>query len=207
LGFDTYLLERGKPCHHTCTCTLRPRLSYMYMSICYCVVTVQGCFQLGKALCIPPTAVLGGLVIITSYMASPAVVMVPGTNWSEPALVWLCINMPTGSTKSALYQYLHGIITQVRTACGYASRDPAWLLGDASCEKMGDLMAANGGRLLGLYDELSTFLTQLNLYRGKGLTLTHELAVFLQLFNGHSWTRTTGTWENSVCRHTSVKAS
>ena len=136
---------------------------------------------------------LGGLVIITSYITSPAVVEVPRTNWSEPALVWLCINMPTGSTKSALFQYLQGIVVRVRQACGYTSRDPVWLLGDATCEKMGVLMAANGGRLLGLYDELSTFLTQLNLYRGKGLSLSHELAVFLQLFNGHSWTRTTGT--------------
>lgn len=57
---------------------------------------------------------------------------------------------------------------------------------------MGDLMAANGGRLLGLYDELTTFLTQLNLYRGKGLALSHELAIFLQLYNGHSWKRATG---------------
>ena len=45
-------------------------------------------------------AVLGGLVIITSYMTSPAIVAVPGVDWSEPALVWLCISMPTGSTKS-----------------------------------------------------------------------------------------------------------
>ena len=76
----------------------------------------------------------------------------------------------------------------MRKACGYSvpviqcgcSSDPVWLLGDATCEKMGDLMAANGGRLLGLYDELSTFLTQLNLYRGKGLTLSHELASVVQ---------------------------
>ena len=39
-------------------------------------------------------------------------------------------------------------------------------------------MAENGGRLLGLYDELTT---QLNLYRGKGLSLTREMAIFLQL--------------------------
>ena len=133
-------------------------------------------------------------MIITSYMTSPAVVAVPGTDWSEPALVWLCINMPTGSTKSALFHYLQGIVVRMRKACGYSSRTTVWLLGDATCEKMGDLMAANGGRLLGLYDELSTFLTQLNLYRGKGLTLSHELAVFLQLFNGHSWSRTTGMY-------------
>ena len=53
-------------------------------------------------------------------------------------------------------------------------------------------MAANGGRLFGLYDELTTLLTQLNLYRGKGLALSHELAIFLQLYNEHSWKRATG---------------
>ena len=103
--------------------------------------------------------------------------------------------MPTGSTKSALFQYLRGIVIKVRKACSYTIRDPSWLLGDATCEKMGELMSANGGRLLGLYDELSTFLTQLNLYRGKGLALSHELAVFLQLFNGSSWTRATGIFK------------
>ena len=109
---------------------------------------------------------LGGLITLTSYVVSPAVVKVPHTEWAERVLVWISINMPTGSTKSALYQYMHSILVRVRATCGLTARDPAWLLGDATCEKMGDLMAANGGRLLGLYDELSTFLTQLNLYKG-----------------------------------------
>ena len=126
----------------------------------------------------PPIAVLGGLLINTSYIISPATVQVPGTEWCEKALVWLSINMPTGSTKSALYQYLHTVIIKVRERCGCSSRDPTWLLGDATCEKMGDLMASNGGRLLGLYDELSSFLSQLNLYRGKGVALSHELALY-----------------------------
>lgn len=58
---------------------------------------------------------------------------------------------------------------------------------------MGAMMSENACRLFGLYDELSAFLTQLNLYRGRGLTDTHELAVFLQLYNGHPWRRDTGT--------------
>ena len=106
--------------------------------------------------------------------------------------MWLSVNMPTGSSKSSLYHFLHSIITTVRRECGCTARDPARLLGDASCEKMGDLMAMNSSQLLGLYDELSTFLTQLNLYRGKGLNLTHELALFLKLYNGHPWARATG---------------
>ena len=129
----------------------------------------------------PSTAVLCGLITITSYVISPAVVKVPNTEWSETALLWLSMNMPTGSTKSALYQYLSSVILRVRKECGYRPIDAVWLLGDATCEKMGDLMAANDGRPLGLYDELTSFLTQLNLYRGKGLTLSHELALFLQL--------------------------
>ena len=153
---------------------------------------LQGCFQIGKALCMPPTAVLCGLISLTSYIISPAVVKVPNTEWCEPAIVWLSINMPTGSTKSALYNFLTSIILKVRAKCGYKKIDPVWLLGDATCEKMGDLMCANNARLLGLYDELTSFLTQLNLYRGKGLTMSHELALFLQLYNGHAWTRATG---------------
>ena len=53
-------------------------------------------------------------------------------------------------------------------------------------------MADNSGRLLGLCDELSSFLTKINLYCGKGLTDTHDLAVFLELYNGNEWTRCTG---------------
>ena len=88
---------------------------------------------------------------------------VPGTQWTQRALIWMSINMPTGSTKSALFQYLQNIIMQIRQKHKYKSHDPVWLLGDTTYEKMGDLMASNENRLLGLYDELSTFLSQLNL--------------------------------------------
>lgn len=128
-------------------------------------------------------------------------VEVPNTEWREPVLIWLSINMPTGSTKSAIYHYLNRIVLEIRKKAGYSTIDPAWLLGDATCEKMGDLMSANDGRLLGLYDELTSILTQLNLYRGKGLTLSHELALFLQLYNGHSWVRTTGISQSSSTKY------
>lgn len=49
-------------------------------------------------------------------------------------------------------------------------------------------MAANGERLLGLYDELTTFLT----VKRKARKGSKPLALFLQLYNGHSWTRATG---------------
>lgn len=148
-------------------------------------------------------------MINTSYIISPAVVQVPGTEWCEKALVWLSICLQAVLSRH-LYQYLHTVIMKVRDRCGCSPCEPTWLLGDATCEKMGDLMASNKGRLLGLYDELSSFLSQLNLYRGKGVTLSHELALFFQLYNGHSWTRATGKIQKMylsfLCLDTSGKS-
>lgn len=84
------------------------------------------------------------------------------------------------------------LVQQAREKLKISRIDPAWLLDEASFEKMGELMAANHSKLLGMYDELSTFLAQINIYRGKGLADSHDLATFLSLYNGKSWTRATG---------------
>ena len=73
---------------------------------------------------------------------------------------------------------------EVRQSAGIPSDDPAWILDD-TFEKMEALMCDNSSRILGFYDELSAFLTQINLFHGRNLSDSHELALFLQLFNGH----------------------
>ena len=70
---------------------------------------------MGKALSVPPAAVLGGLLIITSFVISLAVVTVPGTSWIEPALIWLT----TGSRKTTIYQFLRDILAKIRRKCQY----------------------------------------------------------------------------------------
>ena len=67
-----------------------------------------------------------------------------------------------------------------------------WLLDEASFEKMGAMMASNNNKIFGLYDELSTFLSQINIYRGRGLSESHDMATFLSLYNAKSWSRATG---------------
>ena len=99
--------------------------------------------------------------------------------------------MATGSGKSTLYRHLVDILKRIRHACNITEDDPSWIFDDASFEKMGALMAENSCRLLGLYDELTSFLSKINLYRGKGLLDTHEMSVFLQLYNSHHWRRDT----------------
>ena len=71
--------------------------------------------------------------------------------------------------------------------------DPAWLLDDQSFEKMRESMFMNHSKLLGLYDELSTFLAQLNICRGHGVAESHEVALFLQLYGADAWIWRTGT--------------
>ena len=53
-------------------------------------------------------------------------------------------------------------------------------------------MCQNGGKMLGLYDELTNWLSQVNLYCGnKGLLDTHELTKLLELFGATAWSRQT----------------
>ena len=109
----------------------------------------------------------------------------------EPVLAWVTISMPTGSGKSTLFRHIIVLLLKIRSKCEVTDTDPSWLFDDALFEKMGSLMAQNSCRLLGFYDEMSAFLSQINLYRGKGLLDSHEMAVFLQLYNGQHWRRDT----------------
>ena len=69
---------------------------------------------MGKSLSVPPSAILGGLLILTSYLLSPTVIKTPANNWMEAALIWLTISMPTGSRKSTVYQFLIDLLKKVR---------------------------------------------------------------------------------------------
>ena len=120
---------------------------------------------MGKALSIPPTAVLASLLGLTGFLLSPSMVQVDGTDWKEPVLIWECVCMPTGSGKSPLCTYIANLLQDIRSKTGDKS---AWQVEDATFEKMGELMSENGSRILGMYDELTIFLTQINLYRGRG---------------------------------------
>jgi len=140
----------------------------------------------------PPSAVLSGLLLLTGYRLSHCIIKVPNTNWTEPLLMWLTICMPTGSGKTPLYTFLMNTLKKVRFHCHLTDDDPSWFLDEASFEMMGALMSKNDNKLLGLYDELSTFLAQINIYRGKGLIESHDLATFLSMYNAKSWNRDTG---------------
>ena len=62
-------------------------------------------------------------------------------------------------------QVLRKLVQQCRIQSGLNDVDLSWLLEDQSFEKMGESMSLNHFKLLGLYNELPTFLTQINVCR------------------------------------------
>ena len=87
---------------------------YVHNILSCSIILVKGCKQVGKSFSVPPSAILGGLMVLSSYLLSPAKIHVPGLSWDEPALVWLTISMPTGSQKSTAYQFLRDVLKKVR---------------------------------------------------------------------------------------------
>ena len=150
------------------------------------------------------TSVLSGLLILISYFTSHAVVNPFGTDWWW--LVWIVIVMLTGAGKSTLFKFLKGILCTVRRKIedkeqmNGNGKVADWVTEEASMEKMGAMMCDNSSKIIGIYDELTHFLTQINIYRNHGLSDTHDLAMFLQLYNGLPWSRRTGTIMNCHCR-------
>lgn len=65
---------------------------------------------------------MGGLLILTSFVLSPSVVTVPGTDWVEPTPIWLTISMPTGSRKTTVYQFRRRLLQDIRQAAGCSGR-------------------------------------------------------------------------------------
>ena len=78
----------------------------------------QGCAEIGKAMSMPPTAVLGGILVVVAFCMSHGSVSVPGTERVEPILLWVSIGMPTGSGKSPLYKFLLSLMRKARARIG-----------------------------------------------------------------------------------------
>ena len=113
----------------------------------------------------PVAAVLVGLLLIVSFTMSHSVVEVEGTDWVEPVLLWISVCMPTGTGKSSLCKFLRKLIMEAEKLCGDHEDDSiSWMMDNQSFKKMGDIMHKNYWKLLGLYDELSMLLSQVNIF-------------------------------------------
>ena len=81
--------------------SMTPIISFIKVPSC----TSQGCSQVGKAITLPATAVVVGLILILSFTMSHSV-EVAGTDWVEPVLVWMAIMHAHWNGKVILVQSL-----------------------------------------------------------------------------------------------------
>ena len=101
--------------------------------------------------------------------------------------------MPTGSRKSGMCKYLTKLVESAWSTCVLDDSTPPWFLDNQSFKKIGALMSDNHCILFGLDDELSIFLSQINVTCGRTLSDSHELALsFIMAMDG--WVRKTGNY-------------
>ena len=140
----------------------------------------------------PPIAVLAGLLVTVRFAMSHSVVQVADTDWVEPVLLLIASCMQTGSGKLGLCKFLKSLVSRTHSECKLGQSIPAWCLDDQSFEKMGAIMSENHGKLLRLYNELPMLLSQINVFSSRGVSNSHEAAMFLQLYGANEWVRRTG---------------
>ena len=106
------------------------------------------------------------------------------------SLLKLCNSyFATGRCKSALHQFLRDIMQDVTDQLrdnGHQTKDMC--LPHCTWDKFGDILANSGGRSVGLYDEIVSFFSTMNMYSSTKLQVYQD---FLQMYTGKTKTRET----------------
>lgn len=100
-----------------------------------------------------------------------------------------------GRCKSAFHEFLSDILELVADRVEvHGVKAKQMVLPHCTWDKFGELLAESGGRSLGLFDELMSFFSTMNMYSSHKLQIsdTREYQDFLQLFTGKAKTRETG---------------
>lgn len=99
----------------------------------------------------------------------------------------------TGRCKSVFHTWLKNVMSDVAKSLGAHNDVEDMILTNCTWERFGERMALGGGRQLGLFDELTSFLATMNMYSSQknAVSDTKEYQEFLSMFNGNSRTRET----------------
>lgn len=103
--------------------------------------------------------------------------------YSVPIMTLFLIIITTGRCKSALHQFLRDIMQDVTDHLrnnGHQTKE--MFLPHCTWDKFGDILANSGGRAVGLYDEIVSFFSTMNMYSSAKLQVsdTKEYQDFLQ---------------------------
>ncbi len=106
----------------------------------------------------------------------------------------------TGRCKSALHKFIENVMEKVsdnvsktKRKNGITQCPGTMILPHCTWDKFGDILANNGGRLYGLFDELVSFFSTMNMYSSSKSSVqdNREYQDFLKMFTGKAKNRET----------------
>ena len=102
-----------------------------------------------------------------------------------------------GRCKSALHRFLESLIEKVSNnvpaVYGKSNHTGTMILPHCTWDKFGDILANNGGWVYGLFDELISFFSTINMYSSSKSTVQDNQVYqdFLKMFTGKAKNRET----------------
>ena len=149
-----------------------------------------------NAIGVPPEFILWPLLTtIASQMGTNASVKI-NDEWSEPSILWFVIAARKGEKKTAALKRIKRPIEDLQKKLveqwkkddddSKPVQPPQLVVDHFSFEQLHSIMCRNRGQVLGLFDEMSSFYGQLDLYKHSS---TIDRKTLLTLNGGGSWSR------------------
>ena len=149
------------------------------------------------------------LTIIAGCMGINAHVAI-NQMWTEPAIVWFIVAANKGQKKTAALRLLKKPLEEIeeieeqewrktltQTQKSSSNTTPPQLcIDNFSFEELHNVMKRNGSQILGLFDEMSTMYSQLDLYKQSGSVMDRKTLITLN--GGSSWSRNYKTYTASM---------
>ena len=139
------------------------------------------------------------LTIAAACMGVNAHVAINGM-WKEPAIVWFIVVPNKGQKKTAALRLLKKPLEEIecteaenwrrqqqQLATTTTDNPPQLCIDNFSFEELHHAMKRNGSQILGLFDEMSTMYSQLDLYKQSGSVMDRKTLITLN--GGSSWSR------------------
>lgn len=109
-----------------------------------------------------------------------------------------CFFFYTGRCKSTFHQFLADLMERMKTEVALKHEQAKNVfLPHCTWDKFGEILANSGGRSFGLFDELTAFLSTMNMYLSvkSQVSDSKEYQDFLQMYTGKTKTRETGKYD------------
>lgn len=135
--------------------------------------------------------------VAASFMGVNAYVKI-NPEWTEPAILWFVIAAKKGEKKTAALKRLRNPIEEIqkqfqqewlesRDAASKLESPPQLIIDHFSFEELHSVMKRNGGQVLGIFDEMSSLYSQLDLFKHSNSTLDRKTLITLN--GGGAWSR------------------